>query len=94
MEGANTTSAVGEVGWLARLSGLLGGLRRGAHLDPDLEPRAAVVEHVAEVAAQAVVGPRLYGDADALGATPLRVLHRLLPAPDTGDVTSGHSRHS
>ena len=59
------------------------------HLNTDLEPSAAVEQHVAEVAPQAVVGPRLYGDADTLGAAPLRVLHRLLVAETrntTGEV--------
>lgn len=42
-------------------------------LDANLQARAAVVQHVAQVPLQAVVWPRLYGDAHTLGVTPLRV---------------------
>ena len=51
-----------------------------SHLYSDLEPGTAVEEHIAEVAAQAVVGPRLYRDADTLSAAALGVLNCLLAA--------------
>lgn len=46
-------------------------------LHPHLQAGAAVGQHVCEVGRQAVVGPRLDGQADALGAALLRVAHRL-----------------
>ena len=46
-------------------------------LHADLEARAAVVEHVAQVLLQTVVGPSLDGDADAFGLALLRVLDGL-----------------
>ena len=42
-------------------------------LDSDLQPGAAVAQHVAEVSLQAVVGSRLDGDSHTLGVAALRV---------------------
>lgn len=58
-------------------------------LNSYLQPGAAVAQHVAEVPLQAVVGPRLDGDAHALGVAALRVPaagrwrrhHLLAPSP-------------
>lgn len=47
-------------------------------LDANLEPSAAVAQHVGLVPFQAIVGPRLDGDADALGPAPLRIPNRLV----------------
>lgn len=53
------------------------GQQQVPHLQPYLQPSAAIAKHVSEVWAQAVVGSRLNGQADALGAGLLAVLDGL-----------------
>lgn len=42
-------------------------------LNSDFQPGAAVVQHVTEVALQAIVRPRLYGDSHTFSVAALRV---------------------